>query len=174
MSLRAPALSETGGVVDLRNKVAREPSRTVTWASDPGVRRRMQVQARRDTEPELALRRELHRRGLRYRLHQPVVPGTRRRLVDVVFAGPKVAVFLDGCFWHGCEEHGRPLPKANAWYWPAKIERNVRRDLDTTERLGTAGWVVLRIWEHEDPRQAADRVQQAVEARRRVPIGRRD
>lgn len=94
--------------------------------------------------------------------------------MDVVFAGPKVAVFVDGCFWHGCEEHGRPLPKANAWYWPAKVERNVRRDLDTSERLGTAGWFVLRIWEHEDPREAADRVQQAVEARRRVPIGRRD
>ncbi|HVA73049.1 MAG TPA: very short patch repair endonuclease [Acidimicrobiales bacterium] len=167
-------MSETDRVVVLLNDVVREPPRTVTWASDPGVRQRMQLQARRDTAPELALRRELHRRGLRYRLHLPVVPGTRRRLVDVVFVGPKVAVFVDGCFWHGCREHGRTLPKANSWYWPAKIERNVRRDLDTSERLGAAGWAVLRIWEHEDHREAADRVEQAVESRRHATIGRRD
>ena len=159
-------MSETEKVVGLLEASFSATQRTVTWASDPAVRRRMQVQARRDTSPELALRRELHRRGLRYRLHLPVVPGTRRRLVDVVFTSAKVAVFVDGCFWHGCVEHGRPLPRANPWYWPAKIERNVRRDLDTSGRLDDAGWKVLRVWEHEDPLAAADRVESSVRSRR--------
>ena len=94
----------------------------------------MQAQARRDTGPELALRRELHRRGLRYGLHLPAIPGTRRRLVDVVFTRLKVAVFVDGCFWHGCSEHGLPLPRANSAL-AAKLERNRQRDVDTSDCL---------------------------------------
>ena len=159
-------MSKTDDVIGTVEDQHAEPSRTLTWASSAAVRQRMQVLPRRDTGPELALRRELHRRGLRYRLHLRVVPGTRRRLVDVVFTGAKVAVFVDGCFWHGCAEHGGPLPQANPWYWPAKIARNARRDADTSARLSSAGWLVLRVWEHEDAVEAGLRVEEAVRARR--------
>lgn len=121
----------------------------------------MQLQKDRDTAPELALRRELHRRGLRYRLDRPIISGTRRR-ADIVFGPARVAVFVDGCFWHGCPEHGRRQHEINAWYWPGKIGGNMARDADTNERLGSAGWVVLRVWEHEDPVLAANRVERAV------------
>jgi DNA mismatch endonuclease, patch repair protein len=137
-----------------------------SWASTPGVRRRMQLQRERDTVPEIALRRELHRRGLRYRLDRAIVPGTKRRRVDIVFPSPRVAVFVDGCFWHGCEQHRRALPTVNDWYWPEKLATNRRRDQDTDQRLSDAGWVVVRIWEHEDVVTAADVVERAVRARR--------
>lgn len=125
----------------------------------------MQLQRGRDTQPELLVRRELHRRGLRYRLHQQVVPGTKRRLVDITFQGAQVAVFVDGCFWHGCEIHGRRRHQVNGWYWPAKIEGNRERDRDTDQRLAEAGWVVIRVWEHESPNKAADRIGEALRAR---------
>lgn len=141
------------------------PSEGGSWASSAGVRRRMQLQREQNTEPELALRRALHRRGLRYRLHQQIVPGTRRR-VDIVFGPPKVAVFVDGCFWHGCSEHGEREHAINPWYWPEKIAGNKARDLDTDRRLNEVGWLVLRVWEHEDTDIAADRVEQAVKKRR--------
>jgi DNA mismatch endonuclease (patch repair protein) len=137
------------------------------FASTPAIRRRMQGQRRRDTRAELALRRELHRRGLRYRLDQPVVPGTRRRRVDIVFLGAKVAVSVDGCFWHGCAAHGVAEHRVNAWYWPAKIERNRARDADTDARLSAEGWAVVRVWEHDDPVAAADRIERIVRRRRR-------
>lgn len=127
----------------------------------------MQLQRSQDTEPELQLRRELHRRGLRYRLNQQVVPGTKRRRVDITFPGTRVAVFVDGCFWHGCEEHGRREHHVNGWYWPAKIEGNRERDRDTDARLTAAGWLVVRIWEHELPADGATRVADAVDDRRR-------
>ena len=135
-----------------------------SWASSPGVRRRMQLQRERDTGPEIALRRELHRRGLRYRLDAPVVPGTRRR-VDIVFPTARVAVFVDGCFWHGCPEHGRRTHGVNGWYWPGKIDGNRRRDADTDERLRAAGWAVIRVWEHEQPEAVAPAVAQRVKDR---------
>jgi DNA mismatch endonuclease (patch repair protein) len=117
----------------------------------------MQGNRKRDTKPELALRRELHRRGLRYRVDTALpLPGFRRR-GDVVFTRRRLVVFVDGCFWHGCEMHGT-TPNTNATYWRAKITRNQERDLDTDRRLGDAGWSVLRIWEHEDASTAADRV----------------
>ena len=125
----------------------------------------MQNQKSEGTGPELALRHELHRLGLRYRLHRAVVPGTARK-VDIVFGPAKVAVFVDGCYWHGCPEHGRREHKVNGWYWGPKIERNRRRDQDTTERLRAAGWEVVRVWEHEDPEAAAERVKSVVTARR--------
>lgn len=141
-----------------------------SWASDPAVRARMQRQPRRDTAPELALRRILHARGLRYFVDRAVVPGDRRRRVDVVFPRARVAVFVDGCFWHGCRAHGRPLPAANASYWSEKIARNAARDRETTDLLEAAGWVVVRVWEHEDPAAAADRVKVALDlaSRRRA------
>jgi DNA mismatch endonuclease (patch repair protein) len=138
-----------------------------SWATTPGIRRRMQLQREHDTGPELRLRRELHRRGLRYRLHLPVVPGTRRRRVDIVFPRSKVAVFVDGCFWHGCPEHGQRQHDLNGWYWPTKITGNRARDVDTDRRLDNYGWTVVRVWEHEPVAEAADRVEATVRSRSR-------
>lgn len=129
------------------------------------ARDRMRHTPQRDTPCELALRRELHRRGLRYRVDYRPLSGLRRT-ADIVFTRQKVAVFVDGCFWHGCSEHGT-WPKANADWWRAKIETNRSRDRDTDRRLAEAGWLPLRIWEHEDPRVAAKRVEEAVAKRRR-------
>jgi DNA mismatch endonuclease, patch repair protein len=145
-------------------------SHPASWASTPGVRSRMQQQRGRDTAPELALRRALHGRGLRYRLHRQVVPGTRRS-VDIVFGPTKVAVFVDGCFWHGCPQHGRREHAVNGWYWPNKIAGNLRRDLDSTGRLAAAGWFVIRVWEHENPALAADWIETTVRGVRRVAGG---
>jgi DNA mismatch endonuclease, patch repair protein len=119
---------------------------------------------RRDTAPELALRRALHRLGLRYRVDVAPLPALRRR-ADVLFPGARVAVFIDGCFWHGCPEHGTS-PRANAAFWHDKIAANQRRDADTDARLRTAGWEVVRVWEHQDPDTAARHVRQLVIARR--------
>lgn len=124
----------------------------------------MSEQRSRDTAPELALRRALHGRGLRYRLHEAVIPGTRRR-ADVVFPSARVAVFVDGCFWHGCDEHGRREHRINGWYWSDKIERNRTRDRDSDRRLADAGWQVVRVWEHEDVQTAADVIVEVVRAR---------
>jgi DNA mismatch endonuclease (patch repair protein) len=125
----------------------------------------MQLQRERDTAPEVAVRRELHRRGLRYRLDRQIVPGTRRR-VDIVFGPAKVAVFVDGCFWHGCPKHGVRQHDINGWYWPRKIAGNRHRDADTARRLRKSGWKVLRVWEHEPPKRAADRIVKAVHDRK--------
>jgi DNA mismatch endonuclease (patch repair protein) len=119
----------------------------------------MKRQRRRDTAPELALRSALHRMGLRYRVEFRL-PGTRRR-VDVAFTAARVAVFVDGCFWHGCPEHAT-WPKQNAEWWREKIETNRRRDRDTEQHLLGAGWKVIRVWEHEDVTSAADRILDAV------------
>lgn len=127
------------------------------------VRQRFENQQTRDTRPELVVRRLIHAQGLRYRVDQQVIPGLRRR-ADLVFRPAKVAVFVDGCFWHRCPEHGR-LPNANAEWWKAKLERNVERDRDTDDRLAGVGWTVVRIWEHDvraDPDLAAQRVVDAV------------
>lgn len=142
-----------------------------SWAATPGVRSRMQLQRERDTTPELLVRRELHRRGLRYRVDQAIVPGTRRRRVDIVFSRPRVAVFVDGCFWHGCDDHGVRRHEVNSWYWPGKIIGNKERDRDTNRRLQAAGWVVIRAWEHDDPRVIADAIEVAV--RERAALTRR-
>ena len=133
-------------------------------ASSPELSERMSTFPRRDTAPELELRRELWRRGLRYRVDRPL-DGRRRRRADLTFVGPKVVVFVDGCFWHGCPEHGTS-PKANAEWWAEKLARNVSRDADTDEYLTSQGWTVLRFWEHEDVLAAADQVERVVSARR--------
>lgn len=121
--------------------------------SSPGVSARMSRQGRRDTAPELAVRRLLHASGHRYRVNAPV-PGMPRRTVDIVFSRAKVAVFLDGCFWHGCPQHATE-PKANSDWWRQKLDRNMVRDRETTTHLAGAGWTVLRFWEHEDPQAVA-------------------
>jgi DNA mismatch endonuclease (patch repair protein) len=118
----------------------------------------MQVLSKkRDTGPELALRRELHRRGLRYRVDVAPVPAVSRRRADVVFSRQQLAVFVDGCFWHGCHDHG-VKPAANASYWQANLRRNVERDRETDAALIAAGWRVMRVWEHEPPGTAAGRI----------------
>ncbi|MDQ1106068.1 very short patch repair endonuclease [Nocardioides zeae] len=119
--------------------------------------RKMSTLARRDTKPEMALRRELHRRGMRFRV-QMKVPGNNRRTIDIAFTKAKLAVYVDGCFWHGCPEHHH-APKSNAEWWRWKVERNRERDRDTDRELGEAGWRVLRIWEHEPVAAAGDLVQ---------------
>lgn len=129
-------------------------------ASSEEARRRMQANRGRDTGPERMLRSALHRLGLRFRLHRPIVPGVRRR-PDVVFPSARVAVFVDGCFWHGCPRHGTQA-KANAAFWTDKIATNRRRDVDTDRRLREAGWQVVRVWEHEEPDVGAKRVAQVV------------
>ncbi|OLR95282.1 very short patch repair endonuclease [Actinokineospora bangkokensis] len=124
---------------------------------------------RTGTRPELALRSALHRRGLRFLVdHTP--PGTnRRRRVDILLRGPRVAVFVDGCFWHSCPLHGH-LPQANRTWWRLKLRGIRLRDQDTDATLTTAGWLVLRVWEHEDPEAAAERIH---ELARRRPRARR-
>jgi DNA mismatch endonuclease (patch repair protein) len=129
----------------------------------------MQRQRRTGTKPEVALRRLLHARGLRYRVDAPLpVPGIRRR-ADLLFTRVQVAVFVDGCYWHGCPLHGTQ-PKANAEWWATKLDANVARDRDTDARLAAAGWTSVRVWEHEDPRSASDRVEKIV---RKPPADRR-
>ena len=127
---------------------------------------RMQRQRRRDTAPELLLRRQLHRLGLRYRVDRSVLSGLRRR-ADVVFGPAKVVVFVDGCFWHACPQHAT-TPRANAQWWTEKLAGNVDRDRDTDRRLRDAGWAPVHIWEHEDMVEAAERVRAVVLARRRT------
>ncbi|WP_430791283.1 very short patch repair endonuclease [Actinoplanes sp. G11-F43] len=114
----------------------------------------------RDTGPERRLRSALHERGLRYRVNTRPLPGIRRT-ADVVFPKPKIAVFVDGCYWHGCPEHYRPS-RANQQFWHTKIEGNKARDAETDRLLAAAGWVSIRVWEHEAPGLAADRVENAV------------
>ena len=133
---------------------------TTVPATDPATSARMSAQRRRDTKPEIALRRELHRRGLRYFVDRAPIKGVRRR-ADLVFPRRKVAVFVDGCFWHSCPQHAT-FPKNNAQWWTDKLAANVVRDRDTDARLAEQGWTVIRIWEHEDPLVAAERVQKAL------------
>lgn len=105
---------------------------------------------RRDTGPELRIRRALHRLGFRYRVDFPVDDGQPRPVrPDIAFPSKRLAVFIDGCFWHGCPEHGRPVTKRNQHYWGPKLARNKERDATQSARLEAAGWQVLRFWEHE-------------------------
>lgn len=128
------------------------------------VRVRMSKQKSRDTGIEVALRKALHSAGFRYRVHRRPVKSVRRE-ADLVFGPARVAVFVNGCFWHGCPDHGT-WPKNNAEFWRDKIETNRRRDTDTDARLDEAGWLALRIWEHETVEAAATRVITAVRERR--------
>ena len=132
-----------------------------SWASTPGSRSSMRGNTRRDTKPEVALRKALHARGMRFRKDFRIdLDGTRFR-PDVVFTRAKVAVFVDGCFWHSCPMHGT-TPKRNADYWIPKLARNVTRDRAQDAALEGSGWTSVRIWEHEDPATAAERVARAL------------
>lgn len=125
----------------------------------------MEANRRSNTTPERLLRSALHARGLRYRKDRRLDVGGRRVRPDLVFGPTRVAVFVDGCFWHRCPIHATH-PVANADYWQAKFDRNIERDRADDEALTDAGWSVVRIWEHEDPAEAAERIEDAVRARR--------
>lgn len=114
------------------------------------VSAQMQRMPRSSTGPELALRRALHRLGVRFRVNYTDLPGRP----DIVFTRAKVAVFVDGCFWHRCPVHGT-LPKNNAQWWADKLERNVQRDREKDQALAQLGWMAVHVWEHEDPVEAA-------------------
>ena len=116
----------------------------------------MSRQARKDTQPEVDLRRLLHAAGLRYRVGLRV-PGLPRRTIDIAFTKVKLAVFVDGCFWHGCPDHAT-WPASNADWWANKIAMNRARDIATSKHLEALGWRVLRIWEHESPADSAVRI----------------
>lgn len=111
----------------------------------------------------MALRRAIHALGLRYRVHRRPIPDLRRT-ADVVFMSARVAVFVDGCFWHGCEVH-RNLPASNRDWWAAKIAYNRRKDADTNARLLAADWLPIRVWEHDDPVEAAHAIAVVVSQR---------
>jgi len=146
-------------------RIPRDSTASRSWASTPAVRARMQRQQTRDTAPELAVRRLLHSAGMRYRVD--VAPlSTLRRRADVVFGPARVALFVDGCFWHGCPDHGVRPTHSNRNYWVEKVSRNRERDRDTDEVLTEAGWISIRVWEHEDPHEVAERVTMAVRSRR--------
>ncbi|MFJ4788927.1 very short patch repair endonuclease [Streptomyces sp. NPDC088794] len=129
----------------------------------------MSRQGSRDTAPEVAVRRLLHAAGLRYRVNVPV-PGMPRRTIDIVFTKTKIAIFMDGCFWHGCPEHATQ-PKANAEWWRVKLDKNMARDVETTDHLTAQGWTVLRFWEHESTKDVASQVAASV-ADRTPPAAR--
>ena len=134
-----------------------------SWATSLAARRATQANRRRDTQPELRLRSELHRLGLRFRVDFPLRLQGRLIHPDVAFRRARVAVFLDGCFWHRCPEHGS-APAANASYWGPKLDRNVARDRLTDALLDAGGWISIRVWEHEPPASAAQRIAEVVVA----------
>ncbi|PVD04804.1 very short patch repair endonuclease [Streptomyces sp. CS147] len=140
-----------------------------SWASSAARRRNMQAIRSRDTKPERLIRRLVHANGLRYRVAARPLPDLRRT-ADMVFRPAKVAVFIDGCYWHGCPEH-YVSPKTNPGYWSEKVARNVARDRDTDERLSAAGWLVLRFWEHRSSDACALSIISAVRERRDDLLG---
>jgi DNA mismatch endonuclease (patch repair protein) len=121
----------------------------------------MSLQARRDTQPELALRRALHARGYRYRVDW-ALPGMPRRRADIAFPRRRVAIFVDGCFWHSCPVH-KTAPASNSQWWAQKLAKNVSRDRETDEYLRNMGWTVLRFWEHESVGDVLRRVEDRLE-----------
>lgn len=136
-----------------------------SWASSAARRRNMQAIRSRDTQPERLIRRLVHASGLRYRVAAKPIPDLRRT-ADMVFRPTKVAVFIDGCYWHGCPDHYVP-PKTNSGYWSGKVAGNMARDNDTNQRLREAGWQVLRFWEHEPSDTCALSIVDAVRQRQR-------
>jgi DNA mismatch endonuclease (patch repair protein) len=153
-----------------RIQVGGDGHTTPGWNGVPPVRRRiMRANRRRDTGPELAIRSELHRLGFRFRVDLPIrVDGNRPIRPDIVFSKAKVAVFVDGCFWHGCPEHGTLPATTNREYWATKIGENRARDERNRRILEVDGWTVIRAWEHDEPAAVAADVAKAVIANRAV------
>jgi DNA mismatch endonuclease, patch repair protein len=144
------------------------PTVTTRVPASPGPSSRsanQRANRRRDTGPERLLRSELHRRGLRFRVDYGLRPDDGRLLrPDIVFTRQEVAIFVDGCFWHGCSLHTK-TPAQNRYYWAPKIARNRERDVEQVRRLEAAGWTVLRVWEHDPVGCVADRIEQLVRRR---------
>lgn len=133
-----------------------------SWATNSHARATMVANRSKHTAPELAVRSILHRKGLRYTVCVRPEPSVRRT-ADIVFTRRRIAVFIDGCYWHGCPTHF-VMPKSNVEYWKAKIQTNRARDAQTTTALTSAGWIVLRFWEHDDPGDVANAIEAAVRA----------
>lgn len=129
-------------------------------ASSITVKHRMQAQPRLNTSCEMAIRRLLFSEGVRYRVHSRPISSLRRE-ADIVFRKMKIAVFIDGCFWHGCPQHKKVIKTHRLW-WERKISKTKERDMDTDEKLQSFGWTVIRIWEHENPEEAAGRILKAL------------
>ncbi|GAA4411481.1 hypothetical protein GCM10023148_04090 [Actinokineospora soli] len=153
-STKAANLAEGWARARAMGLVGDEIAPSDSWATSAGVRASMRGNKGRDTRPERRLRSLLHQRGLRYRVSTRPVPELRRT-ADIVFPRARVAVFVDGCYWHGCPDHHRVSTK-NSEFWRDKIAENKRRDAETTHALEERGWTVLRCWEHEDPAGVAD------------------
>lgn len=161
---KAARRADPSGADSKSRAAARRRATGVPEASSEAARARLQRQAQRNTKPEIALRRSLHRSGLRYLVDAPLpLTGVRRR-ADLLFRGSKVAVFVDGCYWHACPIHATK-PRQNADWWSAKFAANVARDRDTDRRMAEVGWAVVRVWEHEDPHDAAEHVRSVVRGR---------
>jgi DNA (cytosine-5)-methyltransferase 1 len=151
----SPSLQASWITVPVRPSLSPAPPPT-----DPTTGLRMRRQKRLDTAPEVLLRKALHARGLRFRVAVKPVAGIRRQ-IDVAFMTARLAVFVDGCFWHGCPEHARPTKSHTVW-WADKIAANRTRDLETTKFLESLGWRVIRVWEHQKPDEAAAMIEEAV------------
>jgi len=126
----------------------------------------MRAIKRRDTKPEWQIRCRLHKEGRRYRVDFPIRTEAGLVRPDIAFTRARLAIFIDGCYWHGCPEHGR-VPKVNADYWKPKLARNTERDRITSAALEEGGWSVLRFWEHEDPEAVVQEIASALRAHRR-------
>lgn len=135
-----------------------------SWASSASARMTMQGNRGRDTTAELAVRRLVHANGLRYKVNARP-EADLRRTSDLLFTRVRFAVFIDGCYWHGCSQHFT-MPATNSAYWSAKIGGNQERDLETTTWLEQRGWLVLRFWEHETPESVAEQISRMVHQRR--------
>ncbi|RCV51407.1 very short patch repair endonuclease [Marinitenerispora sediminis] len=157
---RAANLIAGWEIAKAKELVGPRPAPDSSWASSDAVRSVMRGNRGRDTKPELRLRSLIHRQGLRYRVGVRPLPELRRT-ADLVFTRARVAVFVDGCFWHGCPAHLRPASR-NSEFWREKIEANRARDEETDRILTEAGWKVVRVWEHEDLGEAALRVAEFV------------
>ena len=148
-----------------RDRVPEDAERRALGTPTAHATRTMRANRGRDTGPEISLRRALHRAGLRFRVHRRLDVSELRVRPDIVFGPSRVAVFVDGCFWHGCPEHAS-WPKKNAKFWRDKIERNRERDRSQNAALEAAGWAAVRVWEHESAEDAAARIVSLVAQRR--------
>ena len=142
---KRPAAAETAESRSATAAAAK--GKAYPFTADPGRAANMRGNRRADTKPELALRAALFALGYRYRKDLRLDLPARRVRPDIVFTRRRVAVFIDGCFWHACPEHGSK-PKSNEWYWSPKLTKNVERDRAVDDALSEAGWTVIRLWEH--------------------------
>jgi DNA mismatch endonuclease, patch repair protein len=135
--------------------MAKESTQRTPVPLNSTVSAQMQRMPRSSSGPEMLIRRELHRRGLRFRVNHPRLPGRP----DIAFTAARIAVFIDGCFWHSCPDHS-VLPKNNRDWWQSKLERNAKRDREKDAELEKMGWTVVHVWEHEEALEVADAIEE--------------